>query len=106
MKFNNGYWLLREGMAAHLAAETMDVRTTTSRVSVAALTRPHADRGSHLNTATISVELSSPAENVVGVTLRHLVQPDAPLTHFSVRDEHPEVEVVHTDDVVSLRSGD
>ena len=52
MKFNNGYWLLREGITAHLAAETIDVQTSPSHVSVAALTRPHADRGSHLNTPT------------------------------------------------------
>ena len=105
MKFNDGYWLLREGITAHLAAETMDVQTSPSHVSVAALTRPHADRGSHLNTATISVDLSSPAVDVVGVTVRHLVQPDAPLTHFEVRSEHPEVVIARTDEAVSLRSG-
>jgi len=105
MKFNNGYWLLRPGMTAHLAAETMDVRTTESTVSVAALTRPHVDRGSHLNTATISVELSSPAENVVGVSVRHLLQPDPARTHFEVRDTHPTVEIVHDDHAVSLSSG-
>lgn len=105
MKFNNGYWLLHEGMTVHLAAETMDVRTTTSTVSVAALTKPHVDRASHLNTATISVELSSPVENVVGVRVRHLLQPDPVRTNFELRDAHPTVAIARDDDVVTLTSG-
>src|SRR3954463_8008906 len=67
MKFNNGYWLLREGVTARYATEALDVRTETESFSIAVLTRPVEHRGSHLNTATITVELSAPAPDVIAV---------------------------------------
>jgi hypothetical protein len=35
MKFNDGYWLLREGVTARYATEALDTRTTGDRASVA-----------------------------------------------------------------------
>ena len=61
MKFNDGYWLLRQGVTATYAKEAFAVETSDSTVSVAALSRPVEHRGSHLNTPTVTVDLSSPA---------------------------------------------
>ena len=61
MKFNDGYWLLRQGVTATYAKEAFAVETSDSTVSVAALSRPVEHRGSHLNTPTITVDLASPA---------------------------------------------
>ena len=60
MKFNDGYWLLRDGVTARYATEALDVRAEAGRGSIAVLTRPVEHRGSHLNTPTITVELSAP----------------------------------------------
>ena len=62
MKFNDGYWLLRQGVTAAYAKEAFAVETSDSTVSIAALTRPVEHRGSHLNTPTITVDLASPAQ--------------------------------------------
>jgi len=67
MKFNDGYWLLRHGVSASYAKEAFAVETSDSTVSIAALTRPVEHRGSHLNTPTITVDLASPAPDVVSV---------------------------------------
>ena len=39
MKFNDGYWLLREGVSARYATEALATRTTADTASVAVLTR-------------------------------------------------------------------
>src|SRR3954470_14694190 len=78
MKFNDGYWLLREGVTARYATEALDVRTETESVSIAVLTRPVEHRGSHLNTATITVELSAPAPDVIAVRASHFLSDPAP----------------------------
>ena len=58
MKFNDGYWLLREGVTATLRQGGLRGRDDRSTVSVAVLARPVEHRGSHLNTPTVTVDLS------------------------------------------------
>src|SRR4051812_6192992 len=53
MKFNDGYWLLREGVTARYAGEAFDVRTEPDGASIAVLTRRVENRGSVLNAPTI-----------------------------------------------------
>ena len=84
MKFNDGYWLLREGVTARYATEALDVRTETESVSIAVLTRPVEHRGSHLNTATITVELSAPAPDVIAVRASHFVSEVEPAPRFEL----------------------
>ena len=67
MKFNDGYWLLRQGVTAAYAKQAFAVETSESEVSIAVLTRPVEHRGSHLNTPTITVDVASPATDVVSI---------------------------------------
>ena len=67
MKFNDGYWLLRKGVTAAYAKQAFAVETSDSQFSIAVLTRPVEHRGSHLNTPTITVDVASPATDVVSV---------------------------------------
>ncbi|WP_028058962.1 hypothetical protein [Candidatus Solirubrobacter pratensis] len=55
MKFNDGYWLLRDGVTARYATEAQDVRPEAERCSIAVLTKPFEHSGSHLDTPTIAV---------------------------------------------------
>jgi alpha-D-xyloside xylohydrolase len=105
MKFNDGYWLLREGVTARYAVEAFDVQTDATSVSVAALSRRLENRGSHLNTPTITVDLSSPALDVVTVRVSHMVQQTPPGVRFVRNGERPEVLVERGADEVTLRSG-
>ena len=67
MKFNNGYWLLGEGVTAAYAMQAFDIDTSENDVSIAVLTRRIEHRGSHLNTPTITVDIDSPAPDVIAV---------------------------------------
>ena len=105
MKFNDGFWKLRDGVSAVYAMEAFDVRTTAKTVSVAALARRVEHRGSHLNTPTVTVELASPAPDTVSVSLSRRVPTAAPSVAFEVAELPNEVIVTQDDKRVSLTSG-
>src|SRR3954471_4420054 len=104
MKFNDGYWLLREGVTARYATEALDVRTETESFSIAVLTRPVEHRGSHLNTATITVELSAPAPDVIAVRASHFVETD-PAPAFSLTPSPVDAQLERGGNVLRLTAG-
>ena len=106
MKFNDGYWLLRQGVTATYAKEAFAVETSDSTVSVAALSRPVEHRGSHLNTPTITVDLTSPAQDVVSVRASRRVRTTPPAPDFQLHATSTEVAVESADGRVSLSAGD
>ena len=105
MKFNDGYWLLREGVTARYATEALDVRTEPESVSIAVLTRPIEHRGSHLNTATITVELSAPAPDVIAVRASHFVSEVEPVPRFELTESPADARVEPGEGTVRLVSG-
>ena len=106
MKFNDGYWLLRPGVTATYAKQAFAVETSDSTVSVAALSRPVEHRGSHLNTPTITVDLSSPAPDVVTVRASRRVRTTPPAPDFQLHDSPGEVVVESAGGSVSLTAGE
>src|SRR3954466_11785054 len=105
MKFNNGYWLLREGVTARYATEALDVRTETESFSIAVLTRRVEHRGSHLNTATITVELSAPAPDVIAVSARHFDSVEQATPGFALTPSPVGAAVERDDTTLRLTSG-
>src|SRR2546421_5068555 len=99
MKFNNGYWLLRDGVTARYATEAFDVGTEPDSCSVAVLTKRVEHRGSHLNTPTITVELSSPAPDVVSVRASHYAAVDPETVAFELTTAPVDVRVERDDAV-------
>ena len=106
MKFNDGYWLLRQGVTATYAKEAFAVETSDTTVSVAALSRPVEHRGSHLNTPTITVDLASPANGVVTVRASRRVRTTPPEPDFELHPTSSEVAVESSDGWISLSAGD
>ena len=102
MKFNDGYWLLRDGVTARYATEALDV--DAKRGSIAVLTKHVEHRGSHLNTPTITVELSAPAPDVIAVRASHFVQDD-PVPAFALTPSPVDARLERGDDVLRLTSG-
>ena len=105
MKFNDGYWLLREGVTARYATEALDVRTETESVSIAVLTRPVEHRGSHLNTATITVDLSAPAPDVIAVRASHFISEVEPAPRFELTESPADARVEPGEATLRLVSG-
>jgi alpha-D-xyloside xylohydrolase len=106
VKFNDGYWLLRPGTTAAYAKQALAVDTCDDSISVAVLTRPVEHRGSHLNTPTITVDLSSPAADVVRVRASRRTRTQQPTPAFEVRTTDSPVTVASEGDSVSLRAAD
>ncbi|MFT4279977.1 alpha-xylosidase [Microbacterium sp.] len=109
MKFSHGYWLLRDGVTAAYAVEAVDVTSTSETVSVAALSRPLVDRGSHLNTPTITTDLDAPASDVIRVRVSRRTRLTPARPQF-VLDESAATEkavtVTRDPQKIALRSGD
>src|SRR6478609_2922237 len=105
MKFNDGYWLLRQGVSAAYAKQAFAVETSESDFSIAVLTRPVEHRGSHLNTATITVDVASPATDVVSVRASRRARTVQPSPAFDLHPTFSAVTVESQGDLVSLRAG-
>ena len=71
MKFTNGYWLTRPEFTAESAKQLFDFRKTARSLTAYLPTRPVENHGGTLNGALLTLELSSPAENVVRVRVCH-----------------------------------
>ncbi len=105
MKFNDGYWLLRQGVTAAYAKQAFAVETSESEVSIAVLTRPVEHRGSHLNTPTITVDVASPATDVVSIRASRRTRTVPPTPAFELNRTTSAVTVESDGDHVSLRAG-
>src|SRR3954465_7107252 len=105
MKFNDGYWLLREGVTARYATEALEVGTTPQGASLAVLTRRVEHRGSVLNAPTITVELSAPAPDVISVRASHFVPVGPETVAFELTPSPVDVTVEEDDGVLRPTAG-
>src|SRR3954449_7672508 len=105
MKFNDGYWLLREGVTARYATEALDLTATPESASLSVLTRRVEHRGSVLNAPTITVELSAPAPDVISVRASHFVPVGPETVAFELTPSPVEVTVEEDDGVLRLTAG-
>src|SRR3954449_860160 len=105
MKFNDGYWLLREGVTARYATEALDLTATPESASLSVLTRRVEHRGSVLNAPTITVELSAPAPDVISVRASHFVPVGPETVAFELTPSPVEVTVEEEDAVLRLTAG-
>ncbi|ONI90053.1 alpha-xylosidase [Saccharothrix sp. ALI-22-I] len=71
MKFSDGYWLLRAGVEAAYPIEVHDVTTGAGEVVVHASTRPIRHRGDTLKGPVVTLGLTSPMADVIGVKITH-----------------------------------
>ena len=71
MKFTDGYWQLRKGLSALRPKGVEEVVTDGRTLTVHAPTKALAGRGDTLNLPVVTVTYSSPAPDVIGVTIEH-----------------------------------
>ncbi|HRC76970.1 MAG TPA: hypothetical protein PLO33_14925, partial [Kouleothrix sp.] len=90
MKFTDGNWLLRPGVAAFYPAEAYDVDVAPDVLTVYAPTTRVAHRGDTLKGPLLTVELSSPMADVIRVRLSHFAggQPRGP--RFALHEQPAE----------------
>ena len=107
MKFTDGFWQMRAGVTPHYAAQVHEVDVEEDSLTVYAPTKKLTVRGDTLNLPLLTIQYSSPMENIIRVKIVHHKggRPQRPEFHIT---QQPHVKVVTSDDekLASLTSGD
>ncbi|MFE5342459.1 alpha-xylosidase [Isoptericola sp. NPDC056578] len=100
MKFTDGYWQTRRGIAPLYAVEVDDVRVdeAAGTMTVYAPTAPVRRRGDTLNRPMLTVTYSSPAPGVVRVRVEHFAGAARRGPEFAVHGEPGFLPVVKVDE--------
>ncbi|MGN0298881.1 MAG: alpha-xylosidase [Lachnospiraceae bacterium] len=93
MKFGNGCWIQKEGCACFAPMEAYFVRVEEKKVSICAPTIHIAKRGDTLEGINLTIEITSPAKEVIRVKTTH---------HLGQRKKSPEFELNMTDQVLDV----
>ncbi|MCE6998218.1 alpha-xylosidase [Saccharothrix sp. S26] len=106
MKFSDGYWLLRPGVEAAYPVEVRDVTTGNGEVVVHAATHPIRHRGDTLKGPVVTLGLTSPMADVIGVKITHFAgeAPKEPAFALASDGAH-EAKVVEDDAGVVMSAG-
>lgn len=105
MKFSNGNWLNKEGYTLEHPMELYDVEKKERILTVYAPFTPIIHRGKTLDGGMMTVELSSPLEDVICVKLSHHAGGIAKGPHFELHKEDVPVEIEENDEKLFFSSG-
>ena len=92
MKFTDGYWQLREGIQALYPAQVYDVVAEPDSLTVYAPTRKIEHRGDTLNQPVLTVRCTSPAPDVIAVSISHFLGARPRQPQFALNTD-PSVQV-------------
>ncbi|ESK85894.1 alpha-xylosidase [Moniliophthora roreri MCA 2997] len=73
MKFNDGFWLLKNGVKASYGLQVTNVRQENDAYEFFVSTRPIRHRGDTLGGPVLTVKVHSPTEGVIGVKIDHFI---------------------------------
>ncbi|MDR0561964.1 MAG: alpha-xylosidase [Spirochaetaceae bacterium] len=96
MKFTNGYWLIKEGVEAHYAAQGYDAKREGNGLVIYAPDRPIQNRGDTLNRPELTIRYSSPRRNVIRVRITHFEGQLDNGPHFEIAEDaefRPEIAI-------------
>lgn len=71
MKFTDGHWMMRDGVVPTYAVEVLDVSTTAEGMRVLAPTYPVHSRRDLQSGAVLTLDVTAPLPDVVGVRITH-----------------------------------
>lgn len=71
MKFTNGYWLYRDEYQVDFATDLYEGELRDGALKLLVASKPIHGRGDILNIAALTVEVTSPMENVIRVAVTH-----------------------------------
>ena len=84
MKFSDGFWHMRPGVTAWHPVEAYDVCESADGLTIYAPTRKIEHRGNTLGGPLVTIRLSSPRPDVIGVHLTHFEGEVAPKPEFEI----------------------
>jgi len=92
VKFTDGYWQLRDDVQARYPAQVYDVTAEADALIVYAPTRKIEHRGDTLNEPLLTVRCTSPAPDVISVSVSHFLGAGPRLPQFRI-DADPSTQV-------------
>jgi alpha-D-xyloside xylohydrolase len=107
MKFTDGYWQMHAGVTPHYATQVHDVQVGTDALTVYAPTKKLQGRGDTLNLPLLTVQFSSPIENVIRVrAVHHKGTPERTPEFEIYKQSDLKVVISNDDQFASLKGGD
>jgi len=106
MKFSDGYWRKRDGVAALHPVHAHDLSPAPSSLTVYASTRKVQRRDDTLNAPLITISCTSPMPDVIGVRISHFLGTRESQPNFALTiDPQTDARVETSGDTASLISG-
>ena len=106
MKFSNGCWLQKEGCSCFAPAEVYFTRIEEKKVTICAPTAHIVTRGDTLGGVNLTLEITSPAPEILRVRTYHYKGQvvNTPSFELELQDELP-LDVKDSEDEISIASG-
>ncbi|SDX95940.1 alpha-D-xyloside xylohydrolase [Evansella caseinilytica] len=105
MKFTNGNWLVREGYQIHFPRLIHEVEEADGSVTLYAPCKYLNHRGDTLDGPLLTINISSPLEEVLRIQTWHFQGGEATYPQFNVANQANQVEVTEHEGKLTLRSG-
>lgn len=106
MKFNNGYWLLKEGTACFSPKQIYSIQKTDLEIILCTPARPINGRGDTLDGANLTIYISSPMPDVIRVQTVHHIGTRKKSPSFALQLDSPQtLQTEETGDALTITSG-
>jgi alpha-D-xyloside xylohydrolase len=105
MRFSDGYWRMRDGVRPLYPAEVRDVEIEPGALTVYAPTKRIQDRGHTLSLPMLTVRCTSPAPDVIAVTVGHFLGERPRRPEFELTPTATEVRVDDDENYATITSG-
>ncbi len=105
MKFTNGYWMIRDGFTVQSAKQYYDHRTEPNKLIAYAPTNRVEGHGSTLNGAVLTLELTSPVENVIRIRAYHHKGGFREAPAFGLVEDTSQVSISETEETLEFKTG-
>ena len=105
MKFTDGFWCLKKGITPLYAVEYGSSRAAGDQLTLYAPGKHIAGRGDCLNLGLLTVVLTSPAQDVIKVSVRHFEGTAYKGPFAAVKQGRPHVTIEETEDLICYQSG-
>lgn len=107
MKFSNGCWLQKEGCSCFAPAEAYFIKIEEKKVTICAPTAHIVTRGDTLGGINLTLEITSPAPEILRVRTYHYKGEvvNTPSFELELKEELP-LDVTDSEEEISIKSGE
>ena len=106
MKFSNGCWLLKEGIACFSPAQVYYTTRDEKEVTLCAPTHPIEERGDTLGFANLTIRITSPMPDVIRVQTDHYMGRAPKTPTFELNLDNPQtLQVEESEEKLVITSG-